>query len=102
MTSGRGTEQRMEKFDAAFSRVQKDLAAQRFAAAHARLRRMNEAHLFPESRRWQYHAMEGHLLHMLGELDAALPHLRASWNIEGAPHAVRVFSRAASENSSQP
>ena len=90
MTSGRGTEQRMEKFDAAFSRVQKDLAAQRFAAAHARLRRMNEAHLFPESRRWQYHAMEGHLLHMLGELDAALPHLRASWNIEGAPHAVRV------------
>ena len=90
MTSGRGTKRSMETFDVAFSRVQKDIAAHRFESALARLRQMDEAHLIPASRRWQYHAAMGHLLHMLGELDAALPHLRASWNGEGVPHDVRV------------
>lgn len=90
MTSGHATGRDVKAFDAAFSSVQRALAARRYEEAFERLMRMEEEHLFPASRRWLYHATAGHLLHMLGELDAAMPHLRASWNGAGAPHDVRV------------
>ena len=90
MTSGRSTGQVGETFDTAFSTVQRAMAAGRYEDALERLMRPDGEYLFPVSRRWLYHATAGHLLHMLGELDAALPHLRSSWSGEGAPHDVRV------------
>ncbi|WP_288322078.1 hypothetical protein [uncultured Selenomonas sp.] len=90
MTSGRGIGQAVKAFDAAFSDVQRDIAARRYEDALERLMRSVGEPRFPASRRWLYHATAGYLLHMLGELDAAMPHLRAAWNGEGAPHDVRV------------
>ena len=90
MTFGRAGKRNRDSFDAAFAGVQKAIAAHRFEEALARLMRMGEDNLFSAAYRWKYHATAGQLLYMLGELEAALPHLRSSWNLEGAPQDERA------------
>ena len=94
MRSGHDIKRKRKLFEQGIAAVREDIAADRLESALRHMEKMRKKNLFPEGNDYNYHLIMGQILYWLSDLEEALPHFRASWELpsENKSERLAMFS----------